>query len=68
MRQFDTEEAARYIGCTPGYMKNLRVSGEGPRFTRLFRRKGIRYDRSDLDRWREGRRFGSTAEYPESLG
>lgn len=62
---FDTAEAAEYIGCTAGHLKNLRGVGGGPKFTRLFRRKGIQYSRSDIDRWKEERRFGSTTEYPE---
>ncbi len=64
---FDTEGAARYVGCSPGYLKKLRQSGGGPYFHRLFRRKGIKYLREDLNEWLAGRRFGSTTEYPETL-
>jgi hypothetical protein len=64
---FDTEGAARYIGCSPGHLIKLRQVGDGPHFHRLFRRKGIRYTRADIDRWRATRRFGSTTEYPESF-
>ena len=62
---FDTEGAALYIGCSPGHLKNLRNAGGGPKFTRLFRRRGIQYTRSDIDQWLSERRFGSTTEYPE---
>ena len=64
---FDTVEAARYLRCTPGYLKKLRQTGEGPVFLRLFKRKGIIYTREDLDLWQSHRRFSSTAEYPEAL-
>jgi hypothetical protein len=59
--------AAEYIGCSAGYLIKLRGEGGGPPFHRLFKRKGIIYDRADLDQWRSSRRFKSTAEYPETL-
>jgi hypothetical protein len=62
---YDVRGAAEYIGCTTGHLKNMRRTGEGPNFSPLFRRKGIRYSRSDIDRWKRERRFGSTTEYPE---
>lgn len=63
----DTVAAAAYIGCSPGYLIKLRGSGDGPPYLRLFKRKGIRYQRSEINRWRSERRFGSTSEYPETL-
>lgn len=64
---FDTEEAADYVGCSPGYLKKLRQVGCGPAFHRLFRRKGIKYTRGDLNSWIASRRFSSTTDYPETL-
>ena len=64
---FDTEGAARYLGCSPGHLIKLRQLGDGPKFHRLFRRKGIRYTRADIDCWRADRRYGSTTEYPEAF-
>ena len=67
-QSFDTDAAAEYIGCSAAHLIKLRRIGGGPDFHRLFRRKGIRYVRSDIDRWQAERRFGSTTEYPEALG
>jgi hypothetical protein len=64
---FDTDGAAEYIGCSPGHLIKLRQLGGGPEFHRLFRRKGIRYTREDIDRWHAERRYGSTTEYPEAF-
>lgn len=63
----DPERAAALIGCSVGHLTKIRATGEGPDFHRLFRRKGIRYSRIDIERWKASRRFGSTTEYPESL-
>ena len=62
----DTEEAARRIGCSPGYLAKLRQIGGGPDFHRLFIRKGVRYDAREIAVWKADRRFGSTSEYPEA--
>lgn len=64
---FDTVGAARYLGCTAGYLKKLRQTGEGPVYHRLFKRKGIMYRKDDMDLWQSHRRFSSTSEYPEAL-
>ena len=64
---YDTEEAARYLGCSASYLKKLRQISGGPDFTRIGIRKGVNYRRCDLDRWLEARRFGSTTDYPETL-
>jgi hypothetical protein len=64
---YDTDGAAEYIGCSAGYLRKLRQTGEGPTFHRLFRRKGIKYRRGDLNKWMATRRFESTTEYPECL-
>lgn len=64
---YDTKDAANYVGCSAAHLKKLRLTGGGPTFHRLFRRKGIVYQRQDLDSWRSSRRFCSTTEYPETL-
>lgn len=66
-QSFDTDGAAEYIGCSAAHLIKLRRIGGGPDFHRLFRRKGIRYKRVDIDRWQAQRRYGSTTEYPEVL-
>lgn len=65
--RFSTPEAADYIGCSAGYLKKLRGTGDGPRYERFGKRKGIIYMRADVDAWRAERSFGSTSEYPESF-
>ena len=49
-----TAEAARHLGINPGYLTNLRCWGTGPRWRRIGVR-GVRYDRVELEEWREGR-------------
>ena len=61
---YSAKQAAAYIGCSVGYLTKIRGAGTGPKFHRLFERKGIRYSRHDIDRWTAARRFGSTSEYP----
>lgn len=51
-KNFDTNEAAAYLGCSPAALRLWRSQGRGPRFNRL-ERKLIRYRRSELDRWVE---------------
>lgn len=64
---FDTEDAARYLGCSAGYLKKLRQIGGGPEWHRFGVRKGVHYRRPELDKWLASRRFGSTTEYPENF-
>jgi uncharacterized membrane protein len=64
---YDTEGAAEYLGCSASYLKKLRQIGGGPEWNRLFRRKGVRYWRHELDKWLSERQFGSTTDYPETL-
>jgi hypothetical protein len=60
--EFTTAEAAKFLGCSEGYLIKLRGDG-GPPFQRRYKRKGIFYHRADLERWRAGRRYLSTSEY-----
>jgi hypothetical protein len=61
----DTDGAAKFYDVTPGYLKKLRLTGNGPRFTRLAER-AIRYRVSDLIAWAEQRAATSTAQYGEA--
>ncbi len=61
--EYDTEEAARFLGCSPGYLSNLRSFGSGPNFYRKFKRRRIFYLRSELQAYRLRNSFSSTTEY-----
>lgn len=61
--EFDTDGAAAFLGCSPGYLANLRSWGTGPQFHRKFKRRGIIYLRSDLRAYKLRNRFLSTTEY-----
>ncbi|HEX4694444.1 helix-turn-helix domain-containing protein [Sphingomonas sp.] len=61
--EFDTDEAAEYLGCSAGYLANLRNWGSGPTFHRKFKRRGIFYLRSDLRAYKLRNAFHSTTEY-----
>ena len=61
--EYDTEEAAIFLGCSPGYLSNLRSFGSGPTFYRKFKRRGIFYLRSELQAYRLRNSYASTTEY-----
>jgi Helix-turn-helix domain len=48
-----TKDAAEYVGCSEGHLRNLRYRGEGPRYVK----KGglVRYRIADLDAWLFGK-------------
>jgi excisionase family DNA binding protein len=56
------EQAADYLRVSKNYLDKLRVSGKGPAFVRLGRRK-VLYRKSDLDKWIEERIYASTSQY-----
>lgn len=56
------EQAADYLRVSKNNLDKLRVSGKGPRFVRLGRRK-VLYRKSDLDKWVEERIYASTTQY-----
>ncbi|MEQ1945180.1 helix-turn-helix domain-containing protein [Mesorhizobium sp. VNQ89] len=56
------EQAANYLRVSKNYLDKLRVSGTGPPFVRLGRRK-VLYRKSDLDKWVEERIYASTTQY-----
>ncbi|MEW9804987.1 helix-turn-helix transcriptional regulator [Mesorhizobium sp. ZMM04-5] len=55
-------QAAAYLRVSKNYLDKLRVSGTGPSFVRLGRRK-VLYRKADLDQWINERIFGSTSQY-----
>lgn len=61
--EYDTDEAARFLGCSPGYLSNLRSFGSGPKFYRKFKRRGIFYLHSELQAYKLRNAYASTTEY-----
>jgi hypothetical protein len=59
----DTKAAATYLGLKAHRLQDLRVSGGGPRFTKLGRL--VRYRKDWLDAWAEAGACQSTAEARE---
>ena len=55
-----TEQAASAYSLSQSTLRKWRCIGEGPRFTRIGR--AVRYRRSELDAFVEGRTFDSTAQ------
>ena len=62
LTEFTTSEAARFLGCSAGYLMKARQIGYGPAFQRRWKRRGIFYLRRDLEEWRRGRRYLSTSD------
>ena len=54
-----TEEAAQYVRLGKPTLERLRLTGNGPRYAKLG--GSVRYRRSDLDEWLEGRLTNSTS-------
>ncbi len=59
-RYLDTRQAAGYLGIGASTLNRMRVSGEGPRYSKLGRR--VVYDPADLDSWVEERKRRFTGE------
>lgn len=57
-----TAEAAQRVGLAPGTLRNLRVSGRGPRFLKIGRLR-VFYEVTALDEWARSNEFRSTSEY-----
>jgi predicted DNA-binding transcriptional regulator AlpA len=55
------KQAARILGVHPNTLCKWRISGGGPRFTKLGRR--IRYRMSDISAWTNERTYSNTAQY-----
>lgn len=60
-RYIDDQAASELLGLSRSYMRQLRVKGGGPRFSR-FSAKAIRYRVADLLSWAEARSVKSTCE------
>jgi len=54
-----TEQAAEYLGVSPGWLANARCRGDGPPFYKLGR--AVRYIRAALDEWSRARQVLSTS-------
>ena len=59
-RYLDTGQAAEYLGISPSTLNRMRVTGEGPRYSKAGRR--VIYDIEDLDAWVEKRKRRFTGE------
>jgi excisionase family DNA binding protein len=55
------DEAAEYLGFTPGWLAKLRMKGSSLKHIKLGRR--IRYARGDLDAWIAAGRSASTSQH-----
>ena len=58
---FDTVGAGRFLGLARSTMERMRIEGGGPVFAKLG--GVVRYCRSDLEAYRDSRKYGSTSEY-----
>jgi excisionase family DNA binding protein len=56
----NTREAASYVRLGKPTLERFRTSGDGPVYCQLG--GAVRYRKSDLDAWLEGRRIRSTSE------
>ena len=52
--------AAERLDLAKGTLAKWRVTGEGPQFIKVGR--AVRYDPTDLDRWLDARKQGSTSQ------
>ena len=59
-RYLDTGQAGEYLGISPSTLNRMRVTGEGPRYSKAGRR--VIYDIEDLDAWVEKRKRHFTGE------
>lgn len=48
-RLLTTQEVAKILRTTPGYLNNLRMRGEGPPYYKFSRR--VLFDGDELDEW-----------------
>lgn len=53
-RAFNTEDAARYVGMSPSWLRKARIgiTGPGPRFIKAGRK--VLYSKVSLDSWLNG--------------
>jgi predicted DNA-binding transcriptional regulator AlpA len=60
-RYVDDRAAGELLGLSRSYMRQMRVKGDGPRFSKLSA-KAVRYRVGDLLSWAEARSVSSTSE------
>lgn len=58
----DAKKSATYLGLSTSTLAKLRLSGNGPTYSKLGRR--VIYRMEDLNKWVESRLHNSTSEYP----
>jgi len=58
---FPANHAAKYLGVSASYLGKLRMSGGGPTFIKLGKRR-VAYHKADLDAWIKRNRRTSTSE------
>ena len=56
-----TVEAAGFLGLSTSTLAKMRISGQGPRFTKSGSRI-VLYDTADLQDWLDSRKRSSTSE------
>lgn len=59
-QQLDPKALAARLSVTEGYLAKMRLTGDGPRFTKLGR--AVRYDPGDVQAWLNARKANSTSE------
>ena len=62
-RYLNTDQAGSYLGLSPSTLRRMRVTGEGPRYSKAGRR--VIYDPCDLDEWVQERKRRFTGESVE---
>lgn len=60
-RRLRTPEAAAYLGLSKSTLEKRRLTGDGPRYTKLGP-KVVSYLLEDLDAWADARMRNSTSE------
>tara|TARA_E500000318_G_scaffold112056_1_gene133736 strand:+ start:2393 stop:2614 length:222 start_codon:yes stop_codon:yes gene_type:complete len=56
------DQVANMLGLSKSTLAKMRLSGNGPAYSKLGRR--VVYRPEDVDAWIASRRFRSTSEYP----
>lgn len=59
-QQLSPKVLAERLDCTEGYLAKLRLTGEGPRYTKIGRK--VVYDPIDVRNWLNERKVNSTSE------
>ena len=63
-RYFNSAQAANYLNVSQSMLAKKRLTGDGPRYSKLGKR--VVYEIADLDAWIAGRKYNSTSEYVRS--